>query len=334
MEPWHPLLSTLALGGPLPEGVAAPDEPSSLARLLSQAEGQGVLYAVCRALPPTAATRGAREAAVRHDMIWEQAAARALADLPGEAPPILLKGAGSRYLLYDHPGDRTCVDLDLMVPSARGPLAQAALEARGWVVEPGRARDWHVLGLSRSTAVASLSLEIHRALDNPERGTIGYEALAPLCREMEVLGRTCLVPDPPGQLLVGATHALRHGLDVPLKSLVDIHRAVGACEGIRDELTPLRRSPGAAATLGVMLRLCGALFGTPVPEDWSGALAPPLLSAPLLWLSLDPTVPGYARPPLDHSAHLRRFWFQSLLTGSPTVVWKTMMGWLRRRMDP
>lgn len=334
MESWHPLLASLARGASVPAGVLEALDSRGLEQLLSQAKGQGVLYAVCRALPASTATREAREGAVRHDMVWEQAASRALVDLGGEAPPILLKGAGSRYLLYDEPGDRTCVDLDLMVPAMREPIAQASLEARGWAVEPGRSSGWHVIGLSRSTALASLSLELHRALDNPERGSIGYAALAPLCREMEVLGRRCLVPEPPAQLLVGATHALRHGLDVPLKSLLDIHRAVAACAGTVDELAPLQKGPGALATLGVMTRICAALFGTDVPPAWRRRLAPPALAAPLLALTIDPQVSGYVRAPFSRNKHLRRFWLQSLLTGSPRVMWKVTKAWLHRRQHP
>ncbi len=310
--------------------------------LLEQADEQGVAYAVTRALAAgrwramlTEAEldviRFAQEAAVRHDMVWEQAACRALSALPGGDRPILLKGAGARILLYDHPGDRNCVDLDLMLPTGREALSRAALEAAGWEDETGTP-GWHVHKMFIRTPIVTMSLEIHRTLDNEERGRIDYEALAPWCREMEVLGRPCLVPEPMAQLLVGATHALRHGLDVPLKSLVDIHHATAACGSDHPSMEPLRQSPGAASTLGVMLRLCDALFGTRVPSTWRRALRPPRLTAPLLALSLDPSVPGYARPLINGSKYLRRLWFQSLLTGSPVVMARVGWGWLQRRL--
>ena len=313
--------------------------------MLDQAEAQGLSYVVTRALLESVrwrdtlgeddegAVRAVQEAAVRRDLVWERAAARAIDALSERCRPILLKGAGARYLLYDHPGDRTCVDLDVMIPTDQEVPTRAALESRGWLEEAGRrSSDWHVLGMSLGTPLATLSLEIHRALDNPERGRITYHDLVPHCRVMRILGRECLVPEAPAQLLVGATHALRHGLDVPLKSLLDVHRAVAACDGTAEDLRPLHRSPGAGATLGVMLSICEELFGTRVPAAWRVALAPPRISAPLLSLSLAAEVPGYTRIPWAGNPHLRRFWFQALLTGSPVVMSRVLRGWVHRRL--
>jgi len=225
------------------------------------------------------------------------------------------------------------VDLDLMLPKGREALSRASLESAGWEDEVDRrSSSWHVHGMSIRTPLATMSMEIHRTLDNVERGRIDYEALAPCCREMEILGRPCLVPEPAAQLLVGATHALRHGMDVPLKSLVDVHRAVTLCSRERSSVPLLDRSPGAKATLGVMLRLCHALFGTDVPPDWRHDLAPPAFSAPLLFLSLDHRVPGFARAPLNRSRYLRRLWFQSLMTGSTAVMARVGWAWVGRRM--
>ncbi|MFH1533068.1 MAG: nucleotidyltransferase family protein [Pseudomonadota bacterium] len=344
MKSWHPLLPALSVGHPVPARRSHLDSGWDLGALLEQADEQGVAYAVTRALSEgpwrsmltrteSDGVRVVQEAVVRRDMIWEQTASSALTALPGGVRPILLKGAGARTLLYDHPGDRTCVDLDLMLPKGREALSRASLESAGWEDEVGRrSSSWHVHGMSIRTPLATMSMEIHRTLDNAERGRIDYEALAPCCREMQIMGRPSLVPDPAAQLLVGATHALRHGMDVPLKSLVDVHRAVTLCSREQLFVPLLDRSPGAAATLGVMLRLCHALFGTDVPPVWRRDLAAPVLSAPLLFLSLDHRVPGYARAPFNRSRYLRRLWFQSLLTGSPAVMARVGWAWAGRRL--
>jgi len=219
-----------------------------------------------------------------------------------------------------------------MLPGAGEIVTRAVLEAEGWKnEETRRSPRWHVYGMCRTADLATLSLEIHRTLDNPERGAIDYEALEPLCKEERLLGRPCLVPGPAGQLLVGATHALRHGMDVPLKSLVDIHRAVGAGADLDDAMPLLRRSPGAAAALGLMLRLSRSLFGTQAPPAWRRALAPFPAAAPLLALTTHHRIPGFARAPFRGSSYLRRLWFQSLLTGSPVVMARVLSGWFRRR---
>ena len=341
---WHPLLPPLSIGAVIPAQHRDLDSGGGVGVLLEQAEDQGVAHTVSRVLTTEpwrnvlskterAAVRKAQEAAVRHDMVWEQAATRALSALPGGDRPILLKGAGARTLLYEHPGDRSCVDLDIMLPPGSEALSRAALEAAGWEDEVGRRSPlWHVHGMSITTPLATMSLEIHRTLDNSERGSIDYEALAPSCLEMEVMGRPCLVPDPAAQLLVGATHALRHGLEVPLKSLIDIHLAAAACDSDESSIDVVRQAPGAAASLGVMLRLCQSLFGTPVPTAWRKALAPPTLALPLLALTLNPDVAGYARQPLSRSTYLRRFWFQALITGSPLLMCRVAYAWLHRRL--
>ena len=285
---------------------------------------------------------------MRHDLVWERGAREGLAAFPGHVRPILLKGGGARFVLYDEPAARTAVDLDLMVPQGNEARVRSALDAAGWRDEmPDPSVRWHVHALCHPTPLGTMSLELHRTLDNPERGRIDYETLAPHCSELVVMGRACLVPNPAAQLLVGATHALRHGLDVPLKSLVDVHRAMEICLAAGDQrwdgdprVDPVARvglllgdNPGVAATLGVMLGLSHALFQTPVPRSWSRALAPPRASAPLLSLSLDPAVPGYTRGPFTRSEHLRRLWFQALLTGSPVTMARVGWGWFQRRWD-
>ena len=285
---------------------------------------------------------------MRHDLVWERCVRDGLAALPGHVRPLLLKGGGARFVLYDEPVARTAVDLDLMVPEGSDASVRSALDAAGWRDEvPDPSPRWHVHALCHPTSLGTMSLELHRTLDNPERGRIDYETLAPHCSEMDVMGRPCLVPNSAAQLLVGATHALRHGLDVPLKSLVDVHRAVELCLAAGDQRWDgaphsdpvagvgliLEENPGVAATLGVMLRLCQALFQTPVPQSWRQALAPPRATAPLLSLFLDPQVPGYTRRPFIRSEHLRRLWFQTMLTGSPMTMARVGWGWFQRRRD-
>jgi len=359
METWHPLLAQLAIRNADGVSRAALDGGGGLATLLRQADEQGVAYVVTRILlracwreilreEERASCQALQARAVRHDMVWERTVRVALAAIPSDVTPILLKGAGARVMIYEDPGDRISADLDLMIPKGTDATVRSVLEAAGWGVGTAvRAPGWHVYGLQRSTPLGSLELEFHRTLDNPERGRIDYETLAPHCSELEVMGRACLVPNPAAQLLVGATHALRHGLNVPLKSLVDVHRTMEICLAAGDQRwdgdpyrDPVARvglllgdNPGVAATLGVMLRLSQVLFQTPVPFSWRQALAPPRTTAPLLSLSLDPHVPGYARGPFSRSEHLRRLWFQALLTGSPITMARVGWGWFQRRWD-
>ena len=353
LEAWHPLLAQLAIRGRGGESRAALDAWGGLATLLKQSEEQGVAYAVASELlardwrpllgpEDAAAVRRVQEAAVRHDLVWERGARDGLAVFPGHVRPILLKGGGGRFVIYDEPVARAAVDLDLMVPGGSKASIRSGLETAGWRDEKrSQSTRWHVHAFYRPAPLGTMSLEFHQTLDNPERGAIDYETLAPHCSELEVLGRVCLVPNPAAQLLVGATHALRHGLNVPLKSLVDVHRTMQICLRAGDQrwdgdpredpvarVGPLlEENPGVAATIGVMLRLSQVLFQTPVPQSWRQALAPPRTTAPLLSLSLDPQVPGYARGPFTRSEHLRRLWFQALLTGSPITMARVGWGW-------
>ncbi|MBM4372870.1 MAG: nucleotidyltransferase family protein [Deltaproteobacteria bacterium] len=356
---WHPLLPDLAAGRSRAPDRGTLDAGGGLSLLLRQAREHGVEYAVTRSLlrpgwsglladHESTALREVQAGVVRQGLVWERLAREALTLLAGGSPPILLKGAGARAVLYEDPAERHSVDLDLMIPEDSEREALKALEAGGWCDEVSRPSPrWHVHAMWKEGPLGGLSVEVHRTLDNPERSAIGYALLAPLCRRVETLGRVCLVPEAPAQLIVAATHALRHGLDLPLKSLVDVHLGVEAClrsgggrwtgdpgpDPVARAGALLARAPGTAATLGVLLDLSRSLFGTSLPPGWQADLAPPRWTAPLLSASVDHGMPGFARRAVAKSPRRRRLWFQLLLTGSPAVLTRVAWGWARRRWE-
>jgi hypothetical protein len=174
-----------------------------------------------------------------------------------DVEPVLLKGPAVARWLYDGPGERTYVDIDLLVPPDCFDTAEERLIAEGFRAwDEGPSAD-HAVTLVRPGDHASVDL--HRCLH-------GTEAAAPeLVRaavwtdhdELELGSCTVAVPSVPVRLLHAVLH-LRPKDQAGSQAWTDLERAVQ-----REPLEAWRRAVDIGRTLGVdgdigpLLRLVG-----------------------------------------------------------------------------
>lgn len=218
-----PLLQRLATGGIWP-----PSREDEAARLVWQAEREGLLPLLAAEAEPPAAVASALAAHralerlyFRRSQLIEQALATVLRGLEGE-PVVLLKGADYRRRLYPSPWLRPMQDIDLLVPPARidavclrlREVGLAALEPAA----PARLASYHERVLRQGEVV----VEVHHSFVQRPRHRVDYEA---------VWARRVAVPWPGGSAFrlddadALAYHALSLAIDefcVPLVRYVDL----------------------------------------------------------------------------------------------------------------
>lgn len=355
-ERFHPALAVLSL----PEfaqrdlgSLAGEIRTEDIADLIRQARGQDTLFSVCSSLlkmvetgrldlPPHSLEelKRNRTKSIHIDMEWEMVRDLVLDNLPPGVPAILLKGAALRTLIYkDAPQVRACHDLDILIPSEELEQVERSLLAAGF--ESGlkpMARTWHTRNLWYRGYRGIWLLELHTTLDSRERSVLGFHSLLPFCKPGPGLPAQVLVPDFHANVFVSAVHALKHGLDLPIKSLVDIHclllTGVAAAEmspGMRELFL---NTPGAVHTLEWMSRVSSRLFRTS-PAEYLAPLPP----SPHWWmekvLDLATAVnrPGFSRLPSGRFQHIRLLWYQSLLTGEPATMLRVLGGYINRRLE-
>jgi hypothetical protein len=211
-----------------------------------------------------------------------------------DAPLILLKGAA--YTLAGLPAaqGRLFSDIDILLPRACIPEAEAALMMKGWVSQHQDAYDqryyrvWmHEIPPMQHVQRGS-AIDVHHAIlpltarARPDPDKLRAAALAlPAQPKLKVLA-------PPDMVLHSATHLFCDGeFDKGLRDLLDLHRLLGqfgAEPGFWEALPGRAVEMDLARPLFYALRYAALVLGTPVPAGVTAALAPAGPGAVLLAL--------------------------------------------------
>ncbi len=196
---------------------------------------------------------------------WERGAREActiLADA-GLPPGVALKGGSARYMDYPHPHLRSASDLDILLPRVAVDRGVVALQDAGFsvvVTAPHRGhtarRGHHVLLRREDTLV-----ELHRSVDYHDHALLRHPVLALRGCGMPQLHPWLLAPCPGDALLVAAAHSLKHGLLVPLRSLVDVHLCLRRSDLDLADTVARAREAGLLAVLAQMAAQCLLLSG-------------------------------------------------------------------------
>lgn len=214
---------------------------------------------------------------------WE--VARIVAALAAiDAPLILLKGAAYTLAGLPPARGRLFSDIDILLPKACIPEAEAALMMAGWVSQHQDAYDqryyrvWmHEIPPMQHFQRGSM-IDVHHAIlpltarAKPDAAKLRAAALAlPGQDKLRVLA-------PADMVLHSATHLFCDGeFDKGLRDLLDLHRLLchfGAQPGFWDGLPARAVEMDLARPLFYALRYAAAVLGTPVPAGVTAALAP------------------------------------------------------------
>lgn len=185
-------------------------------------------------------------------------------------PVIVLKGACLAEAVYGDIALRPMCDVDLLVPRAELPRAEAVLLGPAAVprggVESGRAKTRHV----PPVFVRDLAVEIHWTIADPA-GPVRVDpaGLWPRARPARVAGVEALSLSPEDLLLHLCLHFCCQNGCVGLRHLCDIAETI---RRFRDEMdwpqvARSAREWGADRYAGLALFLVGSMLGANVPED-------------------------------------------------------------------
>ncbi len=210
-----------------------------------------------------------RHGAVAHLLGWEKGAREVIDRLTeaGHSPPLVLKGGAAKYRLYPEPHLRPSADLDLLLPADEVAGAAERLAAAGFsplISDPARpwtALQGHHVGLARGKTV----VELHRTVDYHDNPVLRYAALVPDAVPLSGLHPGALAPSDAGNAVVAAAHALKHGLHVPLRDLVDLQLWIQAPDGNVERGLELAKAAELDRALAWLARVCGLLFGRWTP---------------------------------------------------------------------
>ncbi len=221
--------------------------------------------------------------AIAHLLRWEDGVREGcmLLARAGLPHPIVLKGGAAKYTLYPLPHLRTSADLDLLLPREQVPEAVELMERGGFqlvvtdVRRPYTARHGHQVMLRRGHTI----VELHRSIDNLARPSLSYERLLLDSVPLPDLHPWLRGPSPVDSLLIAAAHALKHGLLVSLRDLVDIQLALES--STLDEPLLHRRVREAALeqALAFLALQAGSLSGRWTARHSSLAMALPWTGA-------------------------------------------------------
>lgn len=200
---------------------------------LVNAAVRGHVLALAASLWPALAHKAARELAAEsfvqlHITRAQGELAELLAGAGLARRPVLLKGNATAHLIYETPGLRATLDVDLLVGSEDFEQALAALHAAGWLdsaPELFRAvnrEDAYEHSLARDIGPVRVGCDLHRRLARGRRFRIDHDGI--LDRAVDVAGVPLPVCHPEDALLHTALHAATSHFSVPLKAWVDLHR--------------------------------------------------------------------------------------------------------------
>jgi Uncharacterised nucleotidyltransferase len=278
------------------------------------------------ALPAAAMVhlKRARAAEVAQEARREELLQRTL-DALAAAPALevlLLKGAASARTLYTSPELRPRGDLDLLVHPAQFDAALERLTARGFVHHPKtrgtreERPDWHERTLQDPEA-PRLSLDLHRALLQPERQRLSAEGLFARSQPAPGLPGRARLACAEDALLICALSIGAHELRVPLLLACDLLLLLERCR--IEESAARAKETRVARALWLSLRWLGEITagasrfcGLPVPRAELAALLEAL------------EVPLHARLALGSIA--RRYALSRRQPGRLEQLWRK--GWI------
>lgn len=160
---------------------------------------------------------------------------------------LLLKGPVIARWLYDDPGERSYIDIDLLVSPEQFQTAEQQLTEIGFEC---LTTDWDRDERShhdvwRRTAGWTVAVELHRTLVLlPPESSLVWERLSQTSRSIEVAGERVAVPSEVSCTLIVALHAAQHSHGWP-RSMEDLHRALA-----RVDLETWRAAAAVASELG------------------------------------------------------------------------------------
>ncbi len=209
--------------------------------------------------------RREKQMAVAHLLRWERGALKSSALLKnaGLSSPLVLKGGAAKYALYPTPYLRTSADLDLLLPAAEVDPAIGVMEQAGFTLvatdhrRPYTARFGHQVMLRRERTI----VELHRSVDNLERPSMSFDALIDESRSITGLDPWLRGPSPEVALLIAAAHALKHGLLLPLRDLVDVQLALEDAHLDVDLLLTRAKEADLDQVLAFLASQAGSLSG-------------------------------------------------------------------------
>lgn len=212
----------------------------------------------------------------------EQLLLRALDTLASEnVEPILLKGAGLATTVYGSFGARPMYDVDLLVRPENALRAWNALRAEGWVHDEVErppefySTHYHLPPLD-DPLESGLALELHTSITDGAI-EVDSEVIRAYAREIDVRGRTVLVPAVEHQVLHLATHfAWTHGMaSAAWRTFHDLHQLDSNTALDWDRVVDVAKQTRATTSCYWTFRLAGALAGVTVPASVLEALRPP-----------------------------------------------------------
>jgi hypothetical protein len=198
--------------------------------------------------------------------------------------PMPLKGAA--YLLdglYQDPGERFLVDIDLLIPEGTQARARAALERIGLAAGPATrdySRHHHLAPMARESDASAVELHT-RPVHNRAAAALPTAGLWRAARSRSTDGASFSLPAPTDAVLLSFLHAemvdrYSSRFLVPLKSLHDLGRLERAF-GSSIEWSRVAEQAGrlgASRLLGRHLGMLARLSGTAIDDPLLGAGRP------------------------------------------------------------
>ncbi|HUD71583.1 MAG TPA: nucleotidyltransferase family protein, partial [Dongiaceae bacterium] len=140
-------------------------------------------------------------------------------------PVILLKGASYLGELYDDPGERPLVDLDLLVAPRDVAAVAARLKQAGFAVlethESPHVAEYRRFEMARP-GPAPCRVEVHWQLGTGGRMHFDQEAIRARARRAAIQGVACLALEPHDAVLYHVGHAREHYFGPSLKWALDL----------------------------------------------------------------------------------------------------------------
>lgn len=190
--------------------------------------------------------------------------------------PLVLKGGGLGYTIYDGSSDRFLSDIDLLVERSRVEQALDALEQVGYAATQTRRqqRFYDVHHFHRIlTGRSGIPVEVHWDLSRPsDYFRFDLAGLRERSERITVNGGSFAVPAPGDQLLHAATQCVDEGF-TNIWRVIDGARLLRAGGIERDELAVRADRQGMLGVLWVLLRVIDVITGVR-DEELESRVAP------------------------------------------------------------
>jgi Uncharacterised nucleotidyltransferase len=185
----------------------------------------------------------------------------------GGIPAAAFKGPVFAWSLYETPGVREYLDLDLLVHAADVYRARQLLRELGYRSETEAQFFQYGGQLELIRGAPSVVLDLHWDLAPRSMGlALAAEALWPRLIEVPIAGRAVLTFDPHDQLMLSAMHGGKHGWTT-LAWLADIDALIETHRLDWDRVLANARSNRLSRALFLGLRLASDLLETQLPAE-------------------------------------------------------------------